>query len=182
VQKYDPEEERERTKKLIVRFNSVAILFPALIVLMVYLYLVFSDQTFERKEWKTVFFITWLSTMFLLGWEGLRVMWGPRPFERLWKNDTPDREAAPNAKTIHRWENRATSRLIKRMIYPSILVPTLTVTLVWLYGYLTGTVLTSADWKTTIFITWIAVLGLLFRLGKKESGSKSRQIIYTRKE
>ncbi len=182
MQKYDPEEEREQTRQLIVRFNAVAILFPALIVLVVYLYLVFSDQTFEKKEWKTVFFVAWLSTMFLLGWEGLRVLRGPRPFSRMWKNDTPGSAPSANAKTINRWESRATSRLIRKMLYPSILVPTMSIAFVWLYEYMSGSTLTSADWKTTIFITWIAVLGLLFRLGKKESASSSRKIIYTRKE
>jgi hypothetical protein len=165
------QQEIDITRKLFLLANGIALGVPAFSLAIIYSYSLFFDIVFEKSDWRTVFFIVWLGTMLVL----LREAYSKyREYNRLYstKNRKAGQRRYRQGSRVSAWEQRKTSRLSKDLVNAAIIIPSISISLVYLYSCASGYFLKRSDWKMVVFCVWLGVLIALARESLKAGKEK----------
>ena len=169
------EDENRQTHKLLKELCLIAVLIPAAVAALIWIYLSIKNQQLLHKQWKTIVMIIWLATLASLSWASLASLSGARPFRRAWKLKARALEEDGLRSQVHmtqKWERKKTNRLLFELVGMGTIVPFLSTAVTWAYFFFEGKYLTRANWKLIAFAVWIGTLLALIRTGKKALSDK----------
>lgn len=163
---YDAQQEHTATRRAFVRLNLLALAFPVLIFIAVFVYCSIRGIELTRPQWKTIVLITWLGTILALVRETLSTAYAGRRFRRPWLSRRYPVESGQQGSgaRMSKWESRKTQALCKEFFATAVGVPLGSVALVYAYFTVQGVELSNAQWKRVALIVWVATILYLFRI------------------
>ncbi len=179
MQAYDRQAEQRKTRSMLFRFFSIAILMPFASGALVYGYHFFSSQAWERRDWKLVVLCIWIGTMLSLLWDAFRLLrvdraHGTAAVRYVTKDQTKKKEQVA-ASSIQRWESKRSRKILRELSFTALVLPLGACALVYAYEVSTGANFERSDWKNVFFVVWICSLLGVIRVARK---AKNDSLLY----